>query len=226
MVVDLTDNLDSLVSKYACKDAEIMANSFRDYVRATYKINIMQKSLSNDNKDSSIEAALDYIHNHLDEYKTEFKVILNNLIRDNELDKETDDETSLGEMLQYFDEADYFNKYVYIMEKSNLGTSQYKYLREFLDAVSMKNSASKLLADGRSRRHPRRGALGSKLLETLVQIPVLNDNVGTPVTRVNINIKSAPPNISSIFRDMPVNFWCMNPVYIFAKMKSIEVQNK
>ena len=136
-----------------------MANSFRDYVRATYKINIMQKSLSNDNKDSSIEAALDYIHNHLEEYKTEFKVILNNLIRDNELDKETDDETSLGEMLQFFDEADYFNKYVYIMEKSNLGTSQYKYLREFLDAVSMKNSASKLLADGRSRRHPRRGAL-------------------------------------------------------------------
>ena len=62
------------------------------------------------------------------------------------------------------------------MEKSNLGTSQYKYLREFLDAVSMKNSASKLLADGRSRRHPRRGALGSKLLETLVQILVLNDN--------------------------------------------------
>lgn len=92
------------------------------------------------------------------------------------MDKETDDETSLNDMLQYFDETDYFNKYVYIMEKSNLGTSQYKYLREFLDAVSMKNSASRLLADGRSRRHPRRGALGSKLLETLVQILVLNDN--------------------------------------------------
>lgn len=176
MVVDATDNLDSLVSKFACKDAEIMSNSFRDYVRATYKINIMQKSLSNDGKDASIENALDYIHNHLDDYKTEFKVILNNLIGDNELDKETDDETSLSEMLQYFDETDYFNKYVYIMEKSNLGTSQYKYLREFLDAVSMKNSASKLLADGRSRRHSRRGAIGSKLLETLVQILVLNDN--------------------------------------------------
>ena len=37
----------------------------------------------------------------------------------------------------------------------------------------MKNSPSKLLADGRSRKYPRRGALGSKLLETLVQILVL-----------------------------------------------------
>ncbi len=32
-----------------------------------------------------------------------------------------------------------------------------------------------LLADSRSSRHPRRGALGSKLLETLVQILVLRE---------------------------------------------------
>ncbi len=39
----------------------------------------------------------------------------------------------------------------------------------------MKNSSSMLLADSRSRRHPRRGALGSKLLETLVQLLVLKE---------------------------------------------------
>ena len=39
----------------------------------------------------------------------------------------------------------------------------------------MKNTSSKLLADSRSRRHPRRGALGSKLLETLVQLLVIQD---------------------------------------------------
>ena len=176
MVVDVTDNLNSLVSKFACKDAEIMANSFRDYVRATYKINILQKSLQDDNKDSSIENALKFIHDLPDEYNIEYKVTLNSIIRENELDKEKDDETHLSDLLQYFDEGDYFNKYVYLLEKSNLGTSQYKYLREFIDAVSMKNTPSKLLADGKGKRHPRRGALGSKLLETLVQILVLNDN--------------------------------------------------
>ena len=76
-------------------------------------------------------------------------------------------------MLEYYDDNDYFGKFVHVLEVSNLGNSQYKYLREFIDAVTMKNSPSMLLADGRSRKHPRRGALGSKLLETLVQLLVL-----------------------------------------------------
>jgi hypothetical protein len=37
----------------------------------------------------------------------------------------------------------------------------------------MKNSEYGFLADSRSRRHPRRAVLGSKLLETLVQLLVL-----------------------------------------------------
>ena len=39
----------------------------------------------------------------------------------------------------------------------------------------MKNSPSMLLADSRSKRHPRRGALGSKLIETLVQLLVFRE---------------------------------------------------
>ena len=65
--------------------------------------------------------------------------------------------------------------FVHVLEKSNLGASQYRYLREFIDAVSMKNSPSMLMADSRSKRHMRRGALGSKLLETMVQLLVLKE---------------------------------------------------
>ena len=65
--------------------------------------------------------------------------------------------------------------FIQVLEKSNLGGYQYRYLREFIDSTSMKNSPSMLLADSRSRRDPRRGALGSKLLETLVQILVLRE---------------------------------------------------
>ena len=78
-------------------------------------------------------------------------------------------------MLEYFPEKDYFDMFIQVLEKSNLGGYQYRYLREFIDSTSMKNSPSMLLADSRSRRHPRRGALGSKLLETLVQILVLRE---------------------------------------------------
>ena len=36
MVVDLTDNLESKISRIACLDAERMLNDFRSYIRATY----------------------------------------------------------------------------------------------------------------------------------------------------------------------------------------------
>ena len=70
---------------------------------------------------------------------------------------------------------DYFDKYIYLLEKTNGGSSyQYKYYMDLLGNLCMKNTETKLMADGRrSRKHPRRGAMGSKLLETLVQILVL-----------------------------------------------------
>lgn len=50
---------------------------------------------------------------------------------------------------------------------------QLKFSRDFIDKASMKNEASALIIDGRSRKHTRRGAIGSKLLEVLVQLLVL-----------------------------------------------------
>lgn len=42
----------------------------------------------------------------------------------------------------------------------------------------MKNQDSAFLADGRSRKHPRRAVIGSKLLEVLVQLVVLTPKDG------------------------------------------------
>jgi hypothetical protein len=42
----------------------------------------------------------------------------------------------------------------------------------------MKNTDYGFLADGRSRKHPRRAVIGSRLLETLVQISVLESEPG------------------------------------------------
>ena len=57
-------------------------------------------------------------------------------------------------------------------------TYQIKYGIQFLDRASMKNETSALMIDGRSRKHPRRGAIGSKLLEVLVQLLVLKPKEG------------------------------------------------
>ena len=53
------------------------------------------------------------------------------------------------------------------------GAYQLKYTPQFLDKISMKNTETAFIADGRSKRHPRRAVLGSRLVETLVQLLVL-----------------------------------------------------
>lgn len=168
MIVDFTDNLDSIVSQYACKDMERIENGFGKYIRSTYMADLIQER-----KECNIDEALRILKEDNDKQEY-YELILNGIRKDlPEKDEKEFDQDDLAEMLAYFPEGDYFNMLVHILEKSNLGSYQYRYLREFIDSVSMKNSSSMLLADSRSKRHPRRGAIGSKLLETLVQLLVL-----------------------------------------------------
>lgn len=53
MIVDVTDNLDSIVSPYACKDVERMENSYGKYIRSTYMMDIIQER-----KGCSVDEAL------------------------------------------------------------------------------------------------------------------------------------------------------------------------
>lgn len=169
MIVDFTDNLDSIVSQYACKDMERIENGFGKYIRSTYMADLIQER-----KECNIDEAIRILKEDNDKQEY-YELILNGIRKDlPEKDEKEFDQDDLAEMLAYFPEGDYFNMLVHILEKSNLGSYQYRYLREFIDSVSMKNSSSMLLADSRSKRHPRRGAIGSKLLETLVQLLVLH----------------------------------------------------
>lgn len=168
LIVDMTDNLSSPVSRYACEDMERIENGFRKYIRSTYMVNTIQNRFS-----CNVDEALKRLKENTGDqgfYEAKLEAIRDCLPKND--DKEFDQE-DLKEMLSYFDEDDYFNQLVHVLEKSSLGNYQYRYLREFLDAVSMKNSSSMLMADSRSKRHPRRGAMGSKLLETLVQLLVI-----------------------------------------------------
>ena len=171
LVIDATDNLDSLVSIYACKDIERIQNSIGKYIRSTYMIDIVQ-----DRKDCNIDEAIRILKEENNKGGEYYESVLNSIRKDlPDSDEKEFDKDDFREMLELFPENDYFDMLVHVLEKSNLGNYQYRYLHEFLDSVSMKNSSSMLLADSRSRRHPRRGALGSKLLETMVQLLVLKE---------------------------------------------------
>jgi hypothetical protein len=172
MIVDVTDNLNSRISKYAKDDFEKNENNYRRYIRATYSIDVVQNWLSRNNTKVTIAQVLQKIKDGLSEEY--FNIRLQDVLSDlPDVSEKEFDKKDYEEQFKYFKDYSSFQKFVYLLESSNLGFSQYKYLRQFIDAATMKNSPSKLLADGRSRKYPRRGALGSKLLETLVQILVL-----------------------------------------------------
>ncbi len=173
LIVDVTDRLDSRLSKYACADMEKITNGYRDYVKATFIFNLVQKRLweTANNPDSVLAEIKKGINKSDGFYESRLSSIREKYILDHS--DEPDADKTFDELLQYFPPKDFFDKYIYLLESSNLGESQVKFLNRFIDNCCMKNSNSMLLADGRSKRYPRRGVIGSKLLETLVQLLVL-----------------------------------------------------
>lgn len=184
MVIDVTDNLDSAVSPYACKDIERMENSIGKYIRGTYMVDLIQERYECD-----VDHALKYLKESNNKQGEYYEMRLRDIKKSlPEYDEKEFDQADYQEMLELFPEDDYFDMLIHVLEKSNLGGYQYRYLREFLDSVCMKNSSSMLLADSRAKRHPRRGALGSKLLETLVQLLVLEEVPGGGYRTTSLSI--------------------------------------
>ena len=174
-VVDMTDKLDSIVSPLACADMEKTINGMIDYVKASYKISTMRRV---NMYDCYVENALQMIKNPTVETNAAISFMLRKVYNHYMEKASTDEEKaeadqSIKELQEYLKyEETPLDKYVQCWMK--VGSAyQLKYGRDFLDRASMKNETSALMIDGRSRKHPRRGAIGSKLLEVLVQLLVL-----------------------------------------------------
>ena len=171
-VVDLTDKLDSNVSPLACADMEKTLNGLLDYIRATFSIRVMRRIAM---PNVPVSEALDMIKNPTMETDAALKYRLQR-IYDKYMENPDQEEAEqnvkdLQEYLQY--EETPLDKYVQCLMKV-AASYQLKYALQFLDKASMKNEPSALMIDGRSRKNPRRGAIGSKLLEVLVQLLVLH----------------------------------------------------
>lgn len=188
LVVDVTDKLDSNVSSIACADMEKTMNGMMDYIRASYSIRAMRRTQI---PHASVATALYLIKNPTDEITYELKGYIKRICNKYYANAKTDEERleadqnvkDLIEYLQYEDSP--LDQYVQCLMKVG-AAYQIKFSRDFLDKASMKNETSAFIIDGRSRKHARRGALGSKLLEVLVQLLVLTPTasgfVSTPLS--------------------------------------------
>lgn len=175
MVVDVTDDLNSHVAPYAIRDMEKLANTLNLYFKTTFEVNAIQNMLETSMMDHSIEEVLKELKEGCPRVGALAQLRYSNLM--NILKDDEELKEGIRRMHQYFDEKDFFGRYINILENASGGSKyQYKYHLQCLDSLTMKNTESMLTASGvRSRKHPRRGALGSKLLETLVQLLVLEE---------------------------------------------------
>ena len=176
MVVDMTDRLESDISDIACADMQHLLDGMLNYIKASYTIKAVRRMPG-----ASLESMNQIFHrikNYDASIDAYFQVRLSDVLSNYDKEAKTEEEredartykSELENYLQFEDTA--LQKYVLCL--MNVGASyQLKYGRQFLDNVSMKNTESALMIDGRSRKHQRRGAIGSKLLEVLVQLLVL-----------------------------------------------------
>lgn len=179
-VVDMTDKLESSVSPIACADMDKTINGLMDYIRASYTIRVMRRLKV---PNLSVASALYMIKNPTPETDAILNVKLLNIFNRystsaSSAEERVDAEQNVADLQEYLQyEETPLEKYVQCLMKVG-AAYQLKYSRDFLDKASMKNDTSAFIIDGRSRKYTRRGAIGSKLLEVLVQLLVLTPKDG------------------------------------------------
>lgn len=170
IVVDATDNFESRIARISAMEAENLSNSVNDYIKSTFQVNAALRRLKLEKNNSDyLGKALNLLKNKPQDFEIYFEAQWDNLY--NTLDE--DDKELIKDLVKY--EDTYFDRYIELILKAR-GTYQFKFHMQLLDNLSQKNNERGIMAQGRSKKHPRRYVLGTRLLETLVQILVLESD--------------------------------------------------
>ncbi|UZS00094.1 methylation-associated defense system protein MAD7 [Chondrinema litorale] len=188
IVLDATDNYESKVASLSATDAESLTNNIYDYVKSTFQVNASLRRLKLDKTNSeNLTKALKILQEKPTDFEIYFETQWDNLY--NSLEEE--DKLLIEDMVKY--EDTYFDQYIQLILKVR-GNYQYKFHIQLIDNLSQKNNERGFMAQGRSKKHPRRFVLGTRLLETLVQILVLESKDSQFQTR-SLSIEELVSNI-------------------------------
>lgn len=182
IVLDATDNYDSKIARISAKDVEGLLNHINDYIKATFQINTTLRRLKLDKSNSeNLAKALRILKEKPTDFEIYFETQWDNIYND----MDEDEKLFIDDIVKY--ENSYFDRYIEYILKAR-SAYQYKFHIELIDKLSQKNSERGFMAQGRSKKHPRRFVLGTRLLETLVQILVLEVKDKNFVTK-NLSIE-------------------------------------
>lgn len=177
IVLDATDNFESKIASIAAEDVAKLMNNIYDYIKATFQINGTLRRLGLDKTNSAnLEKALKTLKNQPQDFELYFEMQWNTLY--SALDEE--DKLLISDLVTY--KSSFFDLYTEYILKAR-GGYQYRFHIELLDRLAQKNNERGFMAQGRSQKHPRRFVLGTRLLETLVQILVLETQDNKFVTK-------------------------------------------
>ncbi len=170
IVLDVTDNYESQMALIASGDADKMNNGLYEYIKCTFQINAALRMLKLEkNNSSNLEAALSALINKRSDLEVYYQVQWDTL----SATWDEDDLEIVNEFSGYEDSS--FNRYIELLMRLR-GNYQYRFHVQMIDNLSNKNNERGFMAQGRSKRHPRRFVLGTRLLETLTQINLVNTN--------------------------------------------------
>lgn len=177
IVLDATDNFESKIAQISAKDAENLHNNIYDYIKATFQVNAALIRLKLDkNSTKNLLPAIKVLNEKPEDFELYFETKWDILY--NSLDSE--DKQLINDKVKY--ENTYFDRYIeYILKER--GKYQYRFHVHLSDNLSQKNNERGFMAQGRSKKHPRRFVIGTRLLETIVQILVLQSDGDQFITR-------------------------------------------
>ena len=185
LVIDVTGDLDSSVAPLACADMELLLNGLTQYIKATYAINIEQMRVRDSIQRDDIDYLLARLHNPPADTEAYYAMKVDEYLQKYDSDEE-DEKNLVLKKLKLITSS--FEQYLSLLVDFK---KKYwiNYCKQFLTAVAMANSPSALIAGGRNRAHERRGVLGPKLMELLVQLLVLkpNDKGGFTSRELSVN---------------------------------------
>lgn len=175
-VVDCGDDPDSLIAQIALEDAAYYNARIQDYLKSTFEINMAKQF--NDTKNfgrksaTELDDALKAISQKGIEWDVYFKMRVQSLIQE-KAENSTDTEDDSMDFKSIIDmNLPPFETFIEIIMQAR-SAFHYKYHRQMLDSLLQKNKDTGLLWAGRSLRYPRRFWMGSRMLETLIQLAVL-----------------------------------------------------
>jgi hypothetical protein len=177
IVLDSTDSFESKISEISIEDSSTLFNSIYEYLESTFKINMVMEYLQlKRDKSENIDTCLAHFKKNDPELEVYFKMKFNELLRN----VDDEDKLLLEDITRY--ENSNFDKYLAVILniKSKHQLTEHK---RMISNLCQNNSDRGIMASGKSKKHPRRFILGTRLLETLVQILVLERNGDDFITR-------------------------------------------